>query len=337
MDSFFVLSGFLIGGILYDAKGSANYFKTFYFRRFHRILPVYAILLACFYVGYFAVAPTGPGYLHRLFNAVLPLWSYPLFVQNVFAAFREHWGAEWLSATWSLAVEEQFYLLLPLTIYLFSRRTVAWLTVLAVVGAPLVRFALVHAGNTEYGPYTLLPGRADGLGIGVLLAFACRQQVIWEWFVSNRKKIRAACVALLAGYVIFAHWQQPEFTSVYAYTYFSLYFATLILLLLITPGKALKALFTNRIVLAAGTYSYTVYLFHYPLFGLCHYIFFRAPPSVHDVPTLMVTCLALVLSIGFAMLSWRVLERPLIRRAHARYRYGRVEPEVMPRPGLIPS
>jgi peptidoglycan/LPS O-acetylase OafA/YrhL len=73
------------------------------------------------------------------------------------------------------------------------------------------------------------------------------------------------------------------------------------------------------------------------VFGALHYYFSGAAPSVHDLPTFLVTCLALVITVAFAMLSWRVFERPLIRRAHARYRYGHVEPEVTPRRGLIPS
>jgi len=101
VDLFFVLSGFLIGSILYDARFARNYYSTFYGRRVHRIFPVCFLWLMLFLVGLHLVGPKNVTYLHRIPSPV---------------------GAEWLSATWSLAVEEQFYLLLPFDIQVLSAR-----------------------------------------------------------------------------------------------------------------------------------------------------------------------------------------------------------------------
>lgn len=322
IDSFFVLSGFLIGGILLDAKQSTNYFGTFYLRRFHRILPLYVISVAIFFTGVAVVARTGPGYLHRLFNSVLPLWSYPLFVQNIFAAVRQRWGAEWMSATWSLALEEQFYLLLPLLIRVLNRKWIVRLTVAAIVCAPLFRLALVLHGNDQYAPYTLLPSRADSLGLGVLIAIACRNRAVWDWLIAHRAALRLVCAGFAAGLLVFVVRQTPGFVSFVGYSWFGGYYATLMILLLVNPGRPLRILFGNRILARLGNYSYAIYVLHYGIFGLCHYAFFHAAPDVHDLPTLAVTLLALAITLVLAAASWRFLERPLIRRGHERYRYA---------------
>lgn len=107
VDLFFVLSGFLIGGILLDVKTTDTYYRTFYLRRFHRILPVYFLWLLLFACGLALADPRVKG----MFNQALPIWSYPLFLQNFAMAVQGTFGAQWLMVTWSLAVEEQFYLL----------------------------------------------------------------------------------------------------------------------------------------------------------------------------------------------------------------------------------
>src|SRR5215467_9983632 len=110
VDLFFVLSGFLIGGILLDHKNSPSYFKTFYIRRVCRILPLYILCLALFYMT------KSSGWL---WNSPLPWYSYATFTQNFWTAFRGNSAeALWLVPTWSLAVEEQFYLTLPLLLCL---------------------------------------------------------------------------------------------------------------------------------------------------------------------------------------------------------------------------
>jgi peptidoglycan/LPS O-acetylase OafA/YrhL len=71
-----------------------------------------------------------------------------------------------------------------------------------------------------------------------------------------------------------------------------------------------------------GKYSYAIYMFHYGIFGLCHFFVFHRVPVVRDVSSLLVTLLALMLTITCAAISWRFMEGPLIARAGRRFRYG---------------
>jgi len=138
VDLFFVLSGFLIGGILLDAKKSTNYFKVFYVRRFFRIVPAYAVALAIFILLELAVSNGG---LHRLafltegktgIRTGVGNWiPYIFFLQNLWMAASSSLGA--LDVTWSLAVEEQFYLTLPLMIRFLSPRQLVRIVLIVIV------------------------------------------------------------------------------------------------------------------------------------------------------------------------------------------------------------
>src|SRR5665213_604282 len=116
VDLFFVLSGFLIGGILLDARGSSNYFKTFYARRFFRIIPLYYAWILLYVV----LAPVvrmffsdriGP--VQRVDGSIL---AHLFFLQNFHEFLKSGASFWWFSSTWSLAVEEQFYLVAPLLV-----------------------------------------------------------------------------------------------------------------------------------------------------------------------------------------------------------------------------
>jgi peptidoglycan/LPS O-acetylase OafA/YrhL len=321
VDLFFVLPGFLIGGILYDARFSKNYYSTFYLRRAHRILPVYLFWLLLFWMGIHAVSADNSSYLHNLFNRDVLFWLYPLFLQNIFTGIHHQWGAEWVSATPSFAVEEQFYLLLPFGIRVLRVGGIPAMTVAAIVLAPLVRVALVRAGNDTHGPYTLLPCRADALGLGVLLAPVCRNQRAWTWLENHRGWIHSAFVLLALGVVGLACYPTPRFISTVGYSWLAFFCGCLMLLVLVKPSRMLRTVFRSSSLVLLGTYSYAIYVFRYGIFGLCHYGFFRQVPSVHNWVTFWVTNLAFVITLGCAVISWRWMELPLIRRASARYCY----------------
>src|SRR4051812_20319548 len=109
VDLFFVLSGFLITGILIDTRESAGYFKNFYGKRCLRIWPLYFVVI----VFMFVIVPwLRPSEAHTVFDKSSPWWAYPLFLQNVFVASPTS-AAGALAVTWSLAIEEQFYFVWP--------------------------------------------------------------------------------------------------------------------------------------------------------------------------------------------------------------------------------
>src|SRR5947209_6904169 len=126
VDLFFVLSGFLLGGTLLDKREASNYFKAFYTRRVCRIFPLYFLSLFLFVILLLA-APFTLGWLlfgdsiRFLLGDPLPLWSYFTFTQNFAMVDQGVWGIPWLGHAWSLAVVEQFYLILPVLIRFVSR------------------------------------------------------------------------------------------------------------------------------------------------------------------------------------------------------------------------
>jgi peptidoglycan/LPS O-acetylase OafA/YrhL len=132
VDLFFVLSGFLIGGILMDARGSVSYYHTFYVRRFCRIIPIYYAWIT----AYILLVGLAGAKVQVLSNSGvapplnLSIYSYYLFLQNLHIASLAGLAGAWFGHLWSLAVEEQFYLLAPLVIrFVAPRKLTSVLTV----------------------------------------------------------------------------------------------------------------------------------------------------------------------------------------------------------------
>ncbi len=319
VDLFFVLSGFLIGGILYEAKDSASYFKTFYGRRIFRIFPVYFAWLLLFLAGLFVVEHHSSSQLTTLFNRVLPVWSYPLFIQNVFMSSRQTFGAQWMGITWSLAVEEQFYLLLPFLIRRLSYRGITQLAVAAILLAPIVRLILRASGNSYFGPYTLLPCRADALGFGLLIAMACRNKNVWAWLESHRSQLYAVFLALACGVVALI--LRPQYFYTVGLSWMPAFYASILLLTLVNPGRIEILLFRSHLLTKLGTLAYAVYMFHQGVNILFHLAVFGQPPKIVSVSSLAVTFASLASVLLLAAISWRFMEKPLIRYAHFTFQY----------------
>jgi peptidoglycan/LPS O-acetylase OafA/YrhL len=254
--------------------------------------------------------------MRELFNRHVPLWSFPLFLQNVLMTLRHDYGSAWTGATWSLAVEEQFYLLLPFAIRRLSSRGTLALTLGMIVAAPLLRAVLTQHGAYGLATYTLLPCRADALGGGVLVAIACRNQAVWEWLVSHRRYLIAAFVLLGIGV---AFWILLDLQL--GGTWMAAFYTSLLALVVVTPGRAARLAFTSLPLVRLGTVAYAVYLFHSGILRLFHYWFFGKVPALRDMPTLYVSVLALATVFLLTGISWRLLEKPLIQRARRKYRY----------------
>ena len=159
----------MIGGILLDAKGATNFFRVFYIRRFYRILPLY-----------FAICPISVGlfYAHLsthgwLFEGNIPWYAYLTFGQNFWMAKYQAMSPRQIDATWSLAIEEQFYLTLPLIIWLLKDRILPYVIAAGIVAAPVIRVALwlkLGPDDDKLATYLLAPCRMDSLLLGVLAA-----------------------------------------------------------------------------------------------------------------------------------------------------------------------
>jgi peptidoglycan/LPS O-acetylase OafA/YrhL len=321
MDLFFVLSGFLIGGILLDARGSKSYFVTFYARRIARIFPVYfawyglyIVLLAAGVLIWFPEA-------REVFAPIFPVWSYAVFAQNLFTARLQDFGPAWLLVTWSLAVEEQFYALAPLLIRFLSRTPLTWLCIGVIVAAPLLRWSY---GDNWYAQGVLMWCRADDLAIGVLAAVAARNRAVWEWLVSKQGLLIAALAALLGAdtYLGLKGYLGGGFTErTIVQTGLGLFFAIGLIIVVAAPSPLLRTAFSAPILRYIGKVSFAVYILHWSVLDVLHRLVLREYPVVNSIPSAAITLLALALSFGIADLSWRFFERPLLVWSRDRYRY----------------
>ena len=319
VDLFFVLSGFLIGGILIDAKDSESYFKTFYMRRFFRIFPLYYVWLAIFCVV--LALPGIPAYLYKVFNTEIPIWAYPLYLQNFFMTVRQTFGAEWLGITWSLAIEEQFYLILPVTVRFLNIRTLTGAIIATILAAPVLRLILYFSGDTYFGPYTLLPCRADALGCGVLCAILVRHQEAWDWLKAHRSLLYAAMAVLSVGVIFLWAHSHGRIMTAAGYTWLGLFYSSWLLAAVVHPDAIVRGILNARFLQFMGIHAYGLYMFHQGVNALMHAGFFGASPVIHNIPTLAVTALAAVATFLLAKLSWAYFEKPLVKRGQTLYGY----------------
>lgn len=326
VDLFFVLSGFLIGGILLDNRESPRYFRTFYLRRAARILPLYLLLLVPFWSARASLDVDRSPVLAALLGGDIPAWAYAAFVQNVVMAANGDFGPQWTAITWSLAVEEQFYLVLPLTLYLVPRRLVPHLCVTCIALALGLRTAFVAVGTTASATaaaYLLLPSRMDALFLGVLGAWLARDPR-WSGRLAGPPRalwllIAAAGAGLLAASFGEIYFAAPGMATA-GYSWLAIFYLAVLIAAVASERGPLHALTTWRPLRALGQVSYFVYLFHTLALVLLHVLVFGQWPAHRTPAHALVTLAALGLLLVAAALSWRFLEEPLIREGRrARY------------------
>ena len=267
VDLFFVLSGFLITGILYDAKGSKHFFRNFYARRTLRIFPLYYAFLIGLFVLLPLVAPQTAEPAMR--DEQLWMWGY---LGNVLMA-RVGWDGLPAHTThlWSLAVEEQFYLLWPLVVWWATRKRLVAICVAAIALASLTRVALHFLGADPTAGYTLLPARVDTLAIGSVIAVLVRRPEGLAWV---RRMTKPALVAALAVILVvmatlpLIGTLPPRNLTVQFFAYPAV--AVVAAALLVTAMQADRSTMFGRTLAsgpltALGRYSYALYLFHVPI------------------------------------------------------------------------
>jgi peptidoglycan/LPS O-acetylase OafA/YrhL len=308
VDLFFVLSGFLLGGILLDYRRSPGALKVFYVRRACRILPIYfawfALLLVLIHV------PT----VVALCTSSVPIWCFAVHLQNVFMVAHESWGPIWMSATWSLAIEEQFYLVLPAIIYFCPPRRLPAVLGVLMAGSLACRIVISRLWPGEVlATYMLLPCRADALFLGVLGAWAVRDPVLARVLRERVWLLRVATAGLGIGIVVFLSrcWIGSTKIKEFGFTWIAAFYLGLLLLTL--HDRRCGAIFRWRPLAALGAISYGVYLFHCPLCWLFHSMLLGQPPRILDWASGGVTLLAFAATLGLAWTSYRFFEAPIIR------------------------
>jgi peptidoglycan/LPS O-acetylase OafA/YrhL len=333
VDLFFVLSGFLIGGILLDQREAPNLFRVFYARRFFRIVPLYALLVLP------GLAVTGLG-LQRWFaghslghDSGAGLWFSLFFVQNIGCVLGVGLP-QYLGPTWSVAVEEQFYLLLPWLVRWLAPRRLPWVLLGLILLAPMLRLGCWFSGlpNAPLGCYVLLPCRWDALLLGVMGAWAYRSPRFQSWFRhhSGRMRIGAAVTGLLSLAVLLpSHSRIDPAMALGGYTVIDLCFVLLLLLGVMSEGGSWRGFLSHGAFKPVALVSYGLYLLQSPAQAITESVVHRYK---HDYPAhswtaLAVALLGLGLTVVMAAVSWCVFERPMLKLGH-RWRYRRIEPPV---------
>lgn len=315
VDLFFVLSGYLITGILLANARSSSYFPTFYSRRSFRILPIYGVML----VIYLAGRPLG-GSAPVLFGGPLPWWSYAIGLQNIWMAINQNYGALWLAGTWSLAIEEQFYLIFPLIVYFAPPRVLPRLLIALLVLSPLGRMIAYGLGD-RLGYYVLMPLRADILAIGALIAWL---ETSGSVSPSIRRIFQVVFWSAAGVFPIFAWFVElSDFTmAMWGHTYLVALFGSMVFMVLDRRGAPQLAFLRSVPAAFFARISYALYLNHTDMLVL---IFLAAGYDRHTVLSWRgagLTACAFAISVAICAASYRFIEGPLIRMAHRKFSYG---------------
>ncbi len=328
VDLFFVLSGFLIGGILLDQRTAANYYRVFYLRRFLRIVPLYAVILVpgLLVLGlglqaYFAGHTLGS-------QPVAALWLCPFFLQNVGAVLAMNVPA-YLGPTWSVAVEEQFYLLLPPLVRHLDREKLLKFLALAIVVAPLLRGGLLWLFGDRAGLacYVLLPCRWDSLLMGVVGAFAYREPGFQHWLIGRMRWLRVCWWLAAAGSIALLFASDGHLDPRMAFLGYSVvdaFFAVTLLLAVMNPAGLLHRWLSLPAFKPIAATSYGLYLIHSPMMAIVGTLFRSAHFSYASVgwPATGVAMVSMAATFLAAAASWKFFESRLIQRGH-QYSYRR--------------
>jgi len=313
VDIFFVLSGFLITGILLKAKAARNYYSSFYARRAFRIFPLYYAAVAIFFLL--------SAFRHDVYPAKIQIF-YWLNLSSWYSAFRP--DPIFLTHFWTLANEEQFYFVWPLLVRRLSHRVLIAVCAIMLPLQYVLRMAPQSQMMNHFHHEMLhrLPVfHSEGLFLGSLLAILFFERRV------NVKHLPYLRVLTVVSLVLTWASMTVRFSNVLwivrlQYTLLAIASASGIALLVASPSGGLSWLFQRRGLRILGRYSFCIYIIHIPVILTLHhhlsrYVAFR--------DSSLVGLVTLFLIYGFTVLiaaiSWRYFEEPILAlKRHFMYR-----------------
>ncbi|MES2123407.1 MAG: acyltransferase [Gemmatimonadota bacterium] len=312
VDLFFVVSGFLITGILLDTRSAAGFFRTFYVRRALRIFPLYYLFLLLVFVG-IPMLQGGPWASSEFVRQSGSPWWYLLYQGNLREALVGHEPAYVLAPLWSLAIEEQFYLVWPFLVSTIPRVRLRPVLVATIVGALAYRFVtfLIWPAN-ERVQYLATPSRLDVLAIGALIALGLRDR----WLHLTRRTIGRAALTgigvLATTFALGGMDRTTPFGRTLGYSIVGVTFGFVVLWAVTGREAKSTAWLRWKPLRALGKVCYGVYLLQRPMEVVVGKVTEAAGipwnrTELSTVPILM------AVTFATAALSWFAFERPILR------------------------
>jgi peptidoglycan/LPS O-acetylase OafA/YrhL len=296
VDGFFVLSGLLVGRLVLEKGAAANFMSVFYLRRVLRTFPIY---FACLVVALVGEAAIGlPGNVH------VPVWSYFAFVNNIFSGFTGDVGRPWLSPYWTMAVEEQFYLVAPALLIFTPRR--ARLPALGAIVALAIAARLIFLWQGAPGTAStlLLVSRADCLAIGLAAAVLLGEPGDWT------RRLWLSVAAVLVALMLGAGFGPPAMVLI-GHTLICA--ALAVYLMAVVQGAPERRSLDIALFRYCGETSYAIYLTHLPVLWLVHEVVRGAAPTLASLPGLLTTLMCIPITFAVSHLLTRCVEAPITR------------------------
>ena len=311
VDLFFVLSGFLITGILFDTQGKPGYYKNFYARRLLRIFPPYYLLAAI----YLALTPLLAAHWKWGQLSFLVYLGYPLAL--IWPALAEVSPSVHITHLWSLCAEEQFYLIWPWTIAkLRTSRAILRVCLALAIATLLFRIAICVTGWVDITwTHDFLGCRMDALAIGAAIAIAVRgplENRLMKWAPIIFPLAAVSVIAICLFRRTTDH-SDPAIATI-GFTLIALAYGALIVLAL-RHGTWLERLLSTRVLRLFGKYSYAMYLFDFPLtvFLSPRREFFIAASHSYAIGSAVFLLVCLLVNLLVAAASFHFVESPIMR------------------------
>lgn len=305
VDLFFVLSGFLITGILVDTVGRKNYYRNFMIRRVLRIFPLYYCCLIAFTIA---------GHRNALQWHALQEWGGVGWFFSYLGNFRTAWMRTNVpifsfDPLWSLQVEEQFYLVYPFVVLVLSRSGLRKFLIACVIGAPVLRAAFFFlAPGSITARYMLTPCRMDSLALGGLCALIKRSTLAEKITLSQMQ-----CVALAsAALTLVCFFLSENVMTVLGFTPMAITSGAVLMMVLLWPSHITVRWLRWRPLVYTGQVAYGLYLLHAPAGWIGRSIIGHF--IGHTIPGHSTLSVPITYVCGFiaAGLSWRFLESPIL-------------------------
>lgn len=311
VDVFFVLSGFLITSILLRTRKQPGYFQKFYARRILRIFPLYYLTISLIFVALPLISS------QQTEQVRASAWWYYLYIQNWGNAFTFIPTAFAVGVTWSLAIEEQFYLVWPSVVYWLESKKLAWVAgglALFSLGLRLLVFRRFRKA-LDYNKffYFATITRLDSLLLGALIAMAFESDTLRGWL----SRLSGPVFILGVGATAWFAAQQPDSPLVdnplmFLYGYSTIALASAALIVALTSWQSthpLRRVFRAAWLRFLGKYSYAIYLFHMIAVLLLQPRF----KGQTGLPAWMLfNLLPLLITLALALLSWNLLESRML-------------------------